>query len=113
MIGTVSDSNPALIGILIALLAFGVIFSTIVSRRPRYEMDAYVSIYVVAGVLVTLIGVAVLNPEAAALVLLCFTFSGTPMVVGSILRHSRLEKNTLDQAKKLVEEHERRLKEKQ
>jgi len=87
MIGV--DSGQIL-GVLIALLLFGVYFNQFVAwlERKRYT-EGFLSLIVATGVGGTLIGLAILSIEAAALALACFAASGTPMIVGSIVRYVR------------------------
>lgn len=83
-LGTAPDG--LLIGMVaVALLLFGVLFNQLVQWLGRRHAG-YTSLLVVVGVLVTLIGVAVIDWRAAVLTLGAFAASGLPMVVGDIWR---------------------------
>jgi hypothetical protein len=91
------------VGVLALLLVFGILYNAWVSKKPRVDMEAYVSIYVVIGVGVTLLGFAILEPKAAIIALFCFIASGTPMLLGSIGKYGRQRKYELDTLKKEIE----------
>jgi len=57
--------------------------------------DGYVALLVVAGVLVTLGGVALIDWRAAVLALVALAASGTPMVIGDILRTVRRRESAI------------------
>lgn len=71
--------------VMVALLLFGVLFNQLVQWLGRRHAG-YTSLLVVVGVLITLIGVAVIDWRAAVLSLGGFAASGLPMVVGDIWR---------------------------
>jgi hypothetical protein len=71
------------------LLAFGIGYNVFVAYLERKHLEeGYVSLLVVFGVLVTLVGVAIINQMSALLALLAFSASGTPMIVGSLIRYA-------------------------
>ena len=82
-----SDSGT-IWGVIGGLLAFGVLYNAFVGWliHNGYE-EGYVALLVVAGTLVTLGGVALVDVRSAVLALVCFGASGTPMVIGSIWRY--------------------------
>ncbi|MCK4826166.1 hypothetical protein KA005_61045 [bacterium] len=71
--------------ILFALFWFGCAFNAFVDFL-RDRSDGYLSMLVAVGVGITLIGVAIISWQAAVLVLVCFTASGIPMIIGEIAR---------------------------
>lgn len=80
-----------------ALFLFGFLYNLIVAYLERRGYDeGYVSLLVVAGVAVTLGGVALLDWRAAALTLGAFACSGFWMVVGSWWRHVRARRRAQD-----------------
>lgn len=80
--------SGAIWGVIGVLLAFGVLYNGAVGwLAARGYDEGYVALLVVVGVLVTLLGVGVVNVQAAITALLCFVASGTPMVVGSVGRY--------------------------
>jgi hypothetical protein len=88
-IGNVSGVVPVLVGLLI----FGVAYNLVVSWLIHHGYDeGYTWALVVVGVLVTLIGLALIAPSAAMLALATFAASGLPMAVGSWWRHVRSRK---------------------
>ena len=72
------------------VIAFGFVYNLIVAWIEKQGYDeGYTAILVVFGVLVTLVGVAVLDVQAALTALAAFAASGFWMVVGSITRYAR------------------------
>jgi hypothetical protein len=70
-------------------LFFGIAFDHWVAQHQERDGGVYTAFYVVAGVLETLLtGVIVIGLENAALMLVLFAFSGGPMVLGSMQRHT-------------------------
>lgn len=81
-------STGLIVGVYAVLLLFGVGYNLLIAwmERKRY-LHGFTAFAVVAGVLVTLAGVALVNWQAALLVLGAFCASGAPMVIGSIIRY--------------------------
>ena len=87
MIGPTPALDWRLIGaVLFGLTCFGLAFTTFVQRLGDRK-DGYTSLLVVAGVLVTLAGVALIYWPAAVLSGAAFVASGLPMIVGDIWQH--------------------------
>lgn len=82
------------------LFLFGFGYNELVAWMERQGYDrGYTALLVVGGVLVTLLGVAVLiGFEAAMVVFGCFVASGLPMIVGSMQREARKRKEDEDRA---------------
>jgi hypothetical protein len=81
-----------LIGLLFGLLMFGVVYAVFVywlDERKR----GYTSLLVVAGVSITMIGIALMDAltdwPAVVITGVCFICSGTPMIVGEIVKTIR------------------------
>src|SRR5690606_21381708 len=74
-----------IVAILFGLLMFGSAFNALVSWLGDRK-DGYTSLLVVAGVLVTIGGVALIDLRAAGLTLAAFAASGLPMVIGDAAR---------------------------
>ncbi len=79
--------------VLLALVLMGLGYNVAVawSIREGYA-EGFMWLAVLVGVLLTLGGVAVLNPTAALLAAICFAASGTPMAAGSIRRYVQQRK---------------------
>lgn len=89
MMGTSSAVDWRLFAaVLFGLLMFGVGYSILVQRMGRYK-EGFVSLLVVVGVGVTLIGVALISWQAALITVLCFAASGLPMVIGDVWEYIR------------------------
>ncbi|NPV77931.1 MAG: hypothetical protein HPY59_16340 [Anaerolineae bacterium] len=74
--------------VLLGLVLFGIGYNALVAwAERRGYTEGYLSLIVAMGVFVTLCGVAILSIHAALLTLLAFIASGTPMIIGSILRY--------------------------
>lgn len=71
--------------VLFALFMFGLAYNGLVEWLGERK-DGYTSLLVVAGVLITLLGITLIDWRAAALTLAGFGASGLPMVVGEIAR---------------------------
>ncbi len=75
---------------LVGLLLFGTLYNGLVAylERKKY-IEGFVSLMVVGGVVITLMGAALISWQASAIVFACFAASGLPMVAGSIWRYMR------------------------
>ena len=84
-------------GVYGALFVFGFAYNALVTWLEKRDYDeGYTAILVVVGVLITLIGVAVLDSGAALLVLGAFAASGFWMVVGSWWRYVQARRTGQD-----------------
>ena len=79
-----------ILAVFLALVLFGIGYNALVAwlERKGYT-EGYLSLIVAFGVTVTLAGVAILSIHAALLTLGAFVASGTPMIIGSIVRYLR------------------------
>ena len=79
-----------ILAVFLTLVLFGIGYNALVAwlERKGYT-EGYLSLIVAFGVFVTLCGVAILSIPAALLTLGAFVASGTPMIVGSIVRYLR------------------------
>lgn len=76
------------LAVFFALVLFGIGYNSLVAwLERRGYTEGYLSLIVALGVFVTLCGVAILSIQAALLTLLAFAATGTPMIVGSIVRY--------------------------
>lgn len=74
--------------VFLGLLLFGIGYNALVAwMERRGYTEGYLSLIVAFGVAMTLIGVAVLSIQAALLSLGAFFATGTPMILGSIVRY--------------------------
>jgi hypothetical protein len=90
--------DSGFIPVAIGLLVFGTIYNLVVAWMERNGYDeGYTAIMVVVGVLVTLGGLAMVDWRAAALTVVAFACSGTPMVLGSWWRHAQARKRAQDE----------------
>lgn len=87
------------LAVFLALVLFGIAYNAIVAwLEQRGYTEGYLSLIVAFGVAATLGGVAILSIQAALLTLVAFVGSGTPMIIGSIVRYIKAR----DQAKKAI-----------
>lgn len=84
-----TDQQNLLIFSLAVLVLFGLAFNRWVGKIEQADPDhGYAAIWVVAGVLVTLLITApIIGWQNTAIVLVAFIASGLPMIAGSISRH--------------------------
>jgi len=76
--------------VLMGLFLFGTGYNTVVSWLEKHGYtEGYLGLLVAFGVIVTLVGVAILSVQAALIALVAFIASGVPMIVGSIFRYLR------------------------
>jgi predicted MFS family arabinose efflux permease len=82
----------ALVFMLLAL--FGVGYNALVSYlEKKHYQEGMLSLLVALGVAVTLLGFAILDSNASALIaLFCFAASGSPMMAGSLMRYLKARK---------------------
>ena len=79
----------ALIGAVSGLLFMGgIAYNVLISHMERQGyIEGYVALFVAGGVLFTLLGVALIQWQAAVLCLIAFCCSGLPMLAGSVWRY--------------------------
>jgi membrane protein YdbS with pleckstrin-like domain len=79
-----------ILAVLMGLFLFGIGYNSLVAwmERKGYT-EGFLSLIVAFGVTVTLVGVAILSIHAALITLGAFIASGTPMIIGSIVRYLR------------------------
>lgn len=95
----IAPTLPSLFIVYALLFIFGVAYNLFMTRlEERGYHEGYVSFLVAGGVLVTLIGIAVFDSRGALIALGAFTASGTPMIIGSMIRHMR-ERDIVARAK--------------
>lgn len=76
--------------VFLVLVLFGIGYNALTEWMERNGRgEGYTAFLVVGGVLATTGGVAILDPNAALKMLICFAGSGTPMLVGSVMRYVR------------------------
>jgi len=74
--------------VLLGLLLFGIGYNSLVAwLERRGYAEGFLSLIVAFGVAMTLAGVSILSIPAALLTLLAFIATGTPMIIGSIVRY--------------------------
>lgn len=78
------------LAVIAALMLFGILYNLIIgwAEEKRY-LEGYTALAVALGVLITLVGVALVSWQAAVITLGAFVASGTPMLAGSISRYMR------------------------
>lgn len=76
--------------VFLGLVLFGIGYNALVTwmERKGYT-EGFLSLIVAFGVAMTLVGVSILSIQAALLSLGAFIATGTPMVIGSIVRYLR------------------------
>jgi hypothetical protein len=91
---------PILAAIYLALLLFGIAYNWLTAQAEKTGfIKGYTSLFVVGGVCVTVAATAVINPAFALITAGAFIASGTPMIVGSMIRHKSEEMRQLQQAR--------------
>ena len=74
--------------VFVALFVFAVAYDVVVGwAENKGYIEGVVSLFVVFGVAVTLVGVAFIDFDAALLCFYAFVASGTPMIFGSLRRY--------------------------
>lgn len=88
MISEIKLDYGIVLAVIFALVLFGIMYNALVAwlERKGYA-EGFLSLIVAAGVLMTLIGISILSMDAALLALMGFVATGTPMIVGSIIRY--------------------------
>lgn len=102
MIGAFAGLDTGTLAALyLALVLFGIGFNalTALAERKGY-MHGYTSLFVVAGVAVTVGATAMISTAFALVTAGAFAASGTPMIVGSIWRHVQERERMLEQLRK-------------
>jgi hypothetical protein len=94
------NTIPILFAIYLALLIFGIAYNWLTSQAEKTGfIKGYTSLFVVGGVAVTVAATAVISLAFALVTAGAFIASGTPMIVGSMIRHKREELRQLEQAR--------------
>lgn len=72
-----------------SLVTFGIGYNYLVARLEDRGRDrGYMGFIVALGCLITVAGAGlIIDLEHTVIVLICFAASGTPMIIGSIVRH--------------------------
>ena len=90
---------PIIAAIYLALLLFGIGYNYLTAQAERTGfIRGYTALFVVGGVAVTVAATAVVSLAFALITAGAFIASGTPMIVGSMIRHQREELHQLAQA---------------
>jgi hypothetical protein len=98
--GALSEVDWQVFGvILVALFWFGVAYNAWVGDL-RERKEGYTALLVVVGVIVTLLGAALINWQAALIVFACFAASGLPMVLGDIQRTIKLREDAIQRIRR-------------
>lgn len=93
------DLDWTLFGVTLgALFLFGIVYDRFIAWLGELK-EGYLALFVVVGVLVTLLGVAVMDLRAAVIALLSFCASGIPMLVGDIQRTIEKRKRAIERMK--------------
>lgn len=83
--------------VFLSLFIFGISYNALIAQAGKHGiLEGYTALSVALGVIVTLIGVAVIDWPAALLALGCFIFSGTPMIAGEIVRYNEARNKDKD-----------------
>lgn len=102
MLGASSAINWQLVApVAFGLVMFGLAFNGLMERMGERKAG-YTSLFVVAGVVVTLAGVAIVDWQAALLCASGFVASGTPMVIGDVARAIQARDQALAQMRREV-----------
>lgn len=101
MIGEQFGVNPGtIVAVYMALLVFGIGYNWLTALAERHGfMKSYTAFFVVGGVVVTVGLMGFVNLTFAILMAGAFIASGTPMIVGSMVRHQIEERQAIERAK--------------
>ena len=79
-----------LLAVFLGLIIFGTIYNQVVAwLEARKFAEGYMGFIVAGGVMITLLGVAIVSIQAALIALVAFFASGIPMILGSVIRYAR------------------------
>lgn len=88
MIGEIELDFGVILAVFLGMLLFGIGYNAFVAwLERRGYTEGYMSLIVAFGVAMTLMGTAILSIQAALLTLCGFIATGSPMIVGSIVRY--------------------------
>jgi hypothetical protein len=94
------NTVPILLAIYLALLLFGIGYNLLAAWAEKTGfIKGYTSLFVVGGVVITVAATALVNLTFALVTAGAFIASGTPMILGSMVRHKREELRQLEQAR--------------
>lgn len=100
MIFTIKLELSQVIAVICLLILFGIGYNHFEEwAERRGYTEGYLSLVVALGVLGTLIALAILSWQSALLALICFIASGTPMIIGSIIRYLKLREAAIERMK--------------
>lgn len=86
--GVFQANYPMVIAIYLVLALVGTLYNlTVAWLERRQYSEGYLSLLVALGVTLTVAPLALISPEWTLITLGAFIASGTPMIVGSILRY--------------------------
>lgn len=98
-------SGATIIAMYLSLLLFGIAFNLFTAwAEGRGYVKGYVSLFVVAGVAITVGTTALISLPFALVSAGAFVASGTPMIAGSIWRHMRERERQLEELRKEAED---------
>lgn len=81
-------SSGTILALIWGLVLFGMIYNMLIGWAARHGYtEGYLSLVVATGVSITLIAVSLVDLQAALLTLIAFIASGTPMIIGSMVRY--------------------------
>ena len=79
-----------LLAVFLGLIIFGTIYNQVVAwLEARKFAEGYMGFIVAGGVIITLLGVAIVSLPASLIALVAFFASGIPMILGSVFRYAR------------------------
>jgi hypothetical protein len=87
-------------GIYGVLLAFGIGYNWLTAHAEKTGLiHGYTALFVVGGVVVTVGAMGLVSLPFALLTAGAFIASGTPMIIGSMIRHSQERRQQIEQLK--------------
>lgn len=93
---------PLMGAVVFGLFMFGIAYNALVGWIGERK-EGYTSLLVVGGVLITLLGAAIVSWQAALWIVLCFSASGIPMIIGDILRYIHKREKALAEQRQMIE----------
>jgi len=99
-------NGQELVIVMFNLFVFGIAYNELIARLEKARHDrGYTAFLVVGGVLITLVGLWFLEGLTVFLIALAlFVASGLPMVIGSMIRSSKMRTEDEEKAKQLARE---------
>jgi hypothetical protein len=99
---TIRADFGQILGMYAGLAVFGIVYNRLIAwMEKKGYIEGFTSLMVAVGVLVTLAPIVVFSAHLALAVLGGFIASGSPMIVGSIVRYARARERAREEIARL------------